>query len=86
MTPAPAPQGPSHDRSLRVIVSQGPGGFEKSLRDFHRHVQDEGVIREIKRRAFFIPAAEARRLKSIEARKRSRQHSSKGPDKRAAKA
>ena len=70
----------------RVIVNQASNGFEHSLRDFSRQVQSEGIIREIRRRAFFVPAAEARKQKSIEARRRNRTHAPKAPDKRAARA
>lgn len=68
----------------KVIVDQAANGFEHSLRDFSRRVQAEGIIREIRRRSFFVPAAEARRQKSIEARRRNRSHAPKAPDKRTA--
>ena len=54
----------------RVVITSEKG-FEAALRDFHRKVNEQGIVREIKRRAFFVPAAEARKLKSIEARKRN---------------
>ena len=68
----------------QVIVTPEKG-FEQSMKDFHRKVQETGTIREIRRRAFFVPAAEARKLKGIEARKRNRPHTAKTSDKRPAK-
>jgi ribosomal protein S21 len=55
----------------QVIVTEEKG-FDQALRDFHRKVQEQGTIKEIRRRSFFVPAAEARKLKGIEARKRNR--------------
>jgi ribosomal protein S21 len=68
----------------QVIVTPEKG-FEQALKDFHRKVQETGTIREIRRRAFFVPAAEARKLKGIEARKRNRPHPAKSTEKRPVK-
>jgi ribosomal protein S21 len=67
----------------QVIVNNK--GIEQALKEFHRMVQDDGIIREIRARAHFIPKAEARKLKSIEARKRNRPRSAKPADKRPVK-
>jgi small subunit ribosomal protein S21 len=46
--------------------------MESALRRFKRKVQQEDIIREVKRHAFYIPPGEKRRLKSQLARKRNR--------------
>ena len=68
----------------QVIVTPEKG-FEQALRDFHRKVNEQGIVREIKRRAFFVPPGEARKLKGIEARKRNHPRTTKPADKRPAK-
>jgi small subunit ribosomal protein S21 len=46
--------------------------LESALRRFKRKVQQEDIIREVKRHAFYIPPGEKRRVKSALARKRNR--------------
>ena len=46
--------------------------MESALRRFKRKVQQEDIIREVKRHAFYVPPGEKRRLKSQLARKRNR--------------
>lgn len=46
--------------------------LESALRRFKRKVQQEDIIREVKRHAFYIPPGEKARLKSALARKRNR--------------
>jgi len=46
--------------------------MESALRRFKRKVQQEDIIREVKRHAFYVPPGEKRRLKSALARKRNR--------------
>lgn len=46
--------------------------MESALRRFKRKVQQEDIIREVKRHAFHMPAGEKRRVKSALARKRNR--------------
>ena len=46
--------------------------LESALRRFKRKVQQEDIIREVKRHAFYVPPGEKRRLKSQLARKRNR--------------
>jgi small subunit ribosomal protein S21 len=46
--------------------------IESALRRFKRKVQQEDIIREVKRHAFYVPPGEKRRLKSALARKRNR--------------
>jgi small subunit ribosomal protein S21 len=46
--------------------------LESALRRFKRKVQQEDIIREVKRHAFYVPPGEKRRVKSQLARKRNR--------------
>jgi len=46
--------------------------LESALRRFKRKVQQEDIIREVKRHAYYVPPGEKRRLKSALARKRNR--------------
>lgn len=57
------------DSSLKVIV-KGPEEFEQALREFRRKVQEQGLVREMRRRAHYVPPAEARKIKSLRARRR----------------
>ena len=54
-----------------IKVQEGES-IENALRRFKRKVQQEDIIREVKRHAFFVPPGEKRRLKSALARKRNR--------------
>jgi ribosomal protein S21 len=70
----------------QVTVTVTPDkGFEGAIKEFHRKVQEQGVIPEIRRRSFFVPQAEARKLKGIEARKRNRPRTVKPTEKRIPK-
>jgi small subunit ribosomal protein S21 len=69
-----------------LIASQGNGGVERlaevrlqegeslenALRRFKRKVQQEDIIKEIKRHSFYLKPGERRRVKEALARKRSR--------------
>jgi len=57
------------DTSLKVVVKD-PGEFEQALREFRRKVQEQGLVREMRRRAHYVPPAEARKIKSLRARRR----------------
>jgi small subunit ribosomal protein S21 len=57
------------DRSLKVVVKD-PEEFEQALREFRRKVQEQGLVREMRRRAHYVPPAEARKIKSLRARRR----------------
>ena len=46
--------------------------IESALRRFKRQVQQEGIIKEVKRHSFFLKPGEKRRLKSKLARKLKR--------------
>jgi len=45
---------------------------ESALRRFKRQVQQEGILKEVKKHSFFLKPGEKRRLKSKLARKRKR--------------
>ena len=49
--------------------------LEDSLRQFKRKVLQEGIIQEVKRRAFYLKPGQKRRLKQLLARKRNRRKS-----------
>jgi small subunit ribosomal protein S21 len=57
--------------SVKVVVKE-PDEFEAALREFRRKVQEQGLVREVRRRAHYVPPAEARKIKSIRARRRRR--------------
>lgn len=54
---------------MKVVVKD-PEEFESALREFRRKVQEQGVVREVRRREHYVPPAEARKVKSIKARQR----------------
>ena len=58
--------------SLAEVKIQEGESIESALRRFKRKVQQEDIIREVKRHAFYVPPGEKRRLKSALARKRNR--------------
>ena len=49
--------------------------LEDALRRFKRKVLQEGIIQEVKRRAFYLKPGQKRRLKQVLARKRNRKKS-----------
>ncbi len=57
------------DRDVKVVVKD-PEEFEQALREFRRKVQEQGLVREMRRRAHYVPPAEARKIKSLRARRR----------------
>lgn len=54
-----------------VIVNEGES-LESALRRFKRKVQQEDIIKEIKKHSFYLKPGEKRRVKQALARKRSR--------------
>ena len=54
--------------------------LESALRRFKRKVQQEDIIKEVKRHAFYVPPGEKRRVKSALARKRSRKQYRRSAD------
>ena len=53
---------------LKVVV-RDQEEFEQALREFRRKVQEQGLVREMRRRAHYVPPAEARKMKSLRARR-----------------
>ena len=49
--------------------------LEDALRRFKRKVLQEGIIQEVRRRAFYLKPGQKRRLKQVLARKRNRRKS-----------
>lgn len=59
-----------------VLVQDGET-LESALRRFKRKVQQEDIIKEIKRHSFYLKPGEKRRTKEALARKRNRKKRSK---------
>jgi len=59
-----------------VVVQEGET-VESALRRFKRKVQQEDIIKEIKRHSFYMKPGEKRRAKQALARKRSRKKMAK---------
>ncbi|MBI3940143.1 MAG: 30S ribosomal protein S21 [Acidobacteria bacterium] len=57
-----------------VIVQEGES-LESALRRFKRKVQQEDIIKEVKRHSFYLKPGEKKRVKQALARKRSRKKS-----------
>ena len=49
--------------------------LEDALRRFKRKVLQEGILQEVRRRAFYLKPGQKRRLKQVLARKRNRRKS-----------
>ncbi len=49
--------------------------LEDALRRFKRKVLQEGIIQDVRRRAFYLKPGQKRRLKQVLARKRNRKKS-----------
>jgi small subunit ribosomal protein S21 len=62
---------------LAVVVVQEGETLESALRRFKRKVQQEDIIKEIKRHSFHLKPGEKRRTKEALARKRNRKKRSK---------
>ncbi len=57
---------------LAVVVVQEGETLESALRRFKRKVQQEDIIKEIKRHSFYLKPGEKQRTKEALARKRNR--------------
>ncbi|MEJ2077658.1 MAG: 30S ribosomal protein S21 [Acidobacteriota bacterium] len=62
---------------MAVVVVQDGESLESALRRFKRKVQQEDIIRESKKHAFFLKPGEKRRLKRALAVKRARKKMAK---------
>lgn len=54
-----------------VVVEEGES-LESALRRFKRRVQQEAIIKEIKKHSIYLKPGERRRLKEAQSRKRMR--------------
>jgi small subunit ribosomal protein S21 len=63
--------------SLAEVYIQEGETLESALRRFKRKVQQEDIIKEIKRHSFYLKPGEKRRTKEALARKRNRKKRSK---------
>jgi small subunit ribosomal protein S21 len=59
------------DRLAEVSLQNGES-LENALRRFKRKVQQEDIIKEIKKHSFYLKPGEKRRVKAALARKRAR--------------
>jgi small subunit ribosomal protein S21 len=62
---------------LAVVVVQEGETLESALRRFKRKVQQEDIIKEIKRHSFYLKPGEKQRTKEALARKRNRKKRNK---------
>ena len=63
-------------KGLAEVTLQEGETLENALRRFKRKVLKEGIIQEVRRRAFYLKPGQKRRLKQVHARKqRNRQRS-----------
>lgn len=63
--------------SLAEVVIQEGETLESALRRFKRKVQQEDIIKEIKRHSYYLKPGEKRRIKQALARKRNRKKRSR---------
>ena len=57
---------------MAVVVIQDGESLESALRRFKRKVQQEDIIKEIKRHSYYLKPGEKKRVKQALARKRNR--------------
>lgn len=57
---------------MALVIIQDGESLEGALRRFKRKVQQEDIIKDIKKHAYYLKPGERRRLKQALARKRSR--------------
>ena len=65
------------DSKLAEVIIQESESLENALRRFKRKVQQEDIIKEIKRHSFYLKPGERRRTKEALARKRNRKKRNK---------
>jgi small subunit ribosomal protein S21 len=73
-------QGKGGESSLAEVHVQEGETLESALRRFKRKVQQEDIIKEIKRHSFYLKPGEKRRTKAALARKRNRKKRSRDLD------
>jgi len=62
---------------LAEVTIQDGEGLESALRRFKRKVQQEDIIKEIKRHSYYLKPGEKQRVKAALARKRNRKKRSR---------
>ena len=62
------------DRVAEVKLQEGES-IENALRRFKRKVQQEDIIKEVKKHSFYLKPGERKRIKQALARKRNRKKS-----------
>ncbi len=62
---------------MAEVMLQDGESLESALRRFKRKVQQEDIIKEIKRHSFYLKPGEKRRTKEALARKRNRKKKNK---------
>ena len=65
---------------LAEVKIQEGESLENALRRFKRKVQQEDIIKEVKRHSFYLKPGEKKRVKEALARKRSRKKARKEQD------
>jgi small subunit ribosomal protein S21 len=65
---------------LAEVVVQDGETLESALRRFKRKVQQEDIIKEIKRHSYYLKPGEKKRVKQALARKRNRKKRSRDMD------
>ena len=65
---------------MAIIKLKENEPFEVALRRFKRKVQQEDIIKEVKRHSFYLKPGEKKRVKEALARKRSRKKARKEQD------
>ena len=65
------------ESSLAEVHIQDGETLESALRRFKRKVQQEDIIKEVKRHSFYLKPGEKKRVKEALARKRSRKKARK---------
>ncbi len=66
--------------SLAEVRLQEGESLENALRRFKRKVQQEDIIKEVKRHSFYLKPGEKKRVKAALARKRARKKTRKEQD------
>src|ERR1700690_1394029 len=75
----PLDQSGGVSRLAEVRIQEGES-LENALRRFKRKVQQEDIIKEVKRPSFYLKPGEKKRVKEALARKRSRKKARKEQD------
>jgi small subunit ribosomal protein S21 len=65
---------------MAIVTINSGESIESALRRFKRKVQQEDIIKEVKRHSFYLKPGERRRVKEALARKRNRKKARKEQD------